>query len=164
MCGAFVPVLLLATGQVNFYLAFGLGMAAAGLLGVVLERVAFRPLRGSHPLVPPISAFRDADFLRFEEPTSPLFPSTPLFRSGRAAAGLLGVVLERVAFRPLRGSHPLVPLISAIGASIFLQSLALLLFGPADRPFPLQFRFGGITLGGVHMSFVDVAILTATPC
>jgi len=31
------------------------------------------------------------------------------------------------------GSHPLVPLISAIGASIFLQSLALLLFGPNDR-------------------------------
>ena len=104
MCGAFVTVLLLNTGRVNFFVAFGGGMAAAALLGVILERVAFRPLRGSHPLV---------------------------------------------------------PLISAIGASIFLQSLALLLFGPADRPFPLQFKFGGITLGGVHISFVDVAILTA---
>jgi branched-subunit amino acid ABC-type transport system permease component len=56
MCGAFVAVLLLATGEVNFFLAFALGMAGAALLGVVLERVAFRPLRGSHPLVPLISA------------------------------------------------------------------------------------------------------------
>jgi len=84
MFGAFVAVLLLGTGQVNFFLAFAGGMAAAAILGVVLERVAFRPLRGSHPLV---------------------------------------------------------PLISAIGASIFLQSLALLLFGPNDRPFPIQFNF-----------------------
>jgi phenylacetate-coenzyme A ligase PaaK-like adenylate-forming protein len=56
MCGAFVAVLLLATGRLNFYLAFAAGMVAAALLGVALERVAFRPLRGAHPLVPLISA------------------------------------------------------------------------------------------------------------
>jgi branched-chain amino acid transport system permease protein len=36
MCGAFVAVLLLATGKVNFFLAFALGMAAAAILGVLL--------------------------------------------------------------------------------------------------------------------------------
>ena len=77
------------------------------------------------------------------------------------AAGLLGVVLERVAFRPLRGSHPLVPLISAIGASIFLQSLALLLFGPNDRPFPVQFTFSTVNLAGVPVSTLQIAILAA---
>jgi branched-chain amino acid transport system permease protein len=104
MCGAFVTVLLLATGKVNFFLAFGLGMAAAALLGVVLERVAFRPLRGCHPLV---------------------------------------------------------PLISAIGASIFLQSLALLLFGPNDRPFPIQFAFSTIKIAGLPVSTLQIAILVA---
>ncbi len=104
MFGAFVTVLLLATGHTNFFLAFAAGMAAAGLLGVVLERVAFRPLRGSHPLV---------------------------------------------------------PLISAIGASIFLQSLALLLFGPNDRPFPIQFTFSSINLAGVPVSTLQIAILAA---
>ena len=103
MCGAFVAVLLLASG-VNFYLAFALGMAAAALLGVVLERVAFRPLRGCHPLV---------------------------------------------------------PLISAIGASIFLQSLALLLFGPNDRPFPSQFTFSTIKIAGLPVSTLQIAILAA---
>jgi branched-chain amino acid transport system permease protein len=63
MCGAFVTVLLLATGKVNFYLACAAGMAAAALLGVVLERVAFRPLRGCHPLVPLISAIGASIFI-----------------------------------------------------------------------------------------------------
>jgi branched-chain amino acid transport system permease protein len=103
MCGAFVTVLLLATG-VNFFLAFPLGMAAAALLGVILERVAFRPLRGFHPLV---------------------------------------------------------PLISAIGASIFLQSLALLLFGPSDQPFPIQFTFSTIKIAGLPVSTLQIAILAA---
>lgn len=56
MCSASVAVLLLATGEVNFFLAFALGMAGAALLGMVREKVAFRPWRGSHPLVPLISA------------------------------------------------------------------------------------------------------------
>jgi len=102
MCGAFVTVLLLATGQVNFVVAFAAGMGAAALLGVVLERVAFRPLRGAHPLV---------------------------------------------------------PLISAIGASIFLQSLALLLFGPNNRPFPIPFEFRTVTVGGMPLSTLQGAIL-----
>jgi branched-chain amino acid transport system permease protein len=41
--------------------------------------------------------------------------------AGTAAAGLLAVILERVAYRPLRAAPRLVPLISAIGASFFLQ-------------------------------------------
>jgi branched-chain amino acid transport system permease protein len=83
------------------------------------------------------------------------------FAGGMGAAAVLGVALERVAFRPLRGSHPLVPLISAIGASIFLQSLALLLFGPNDRPFPIQFTFSTITIAGLPLSSLQGAILLA---
>lgn len=52
MCGAFVAVLLLATGKVNFFLACALGMAAAALLGVILERVAFRPCGVPSPGAP----------------------------------------------------------------------------------------------------------------
>jgi len=104
MFGAFVTVLLLAGGRVHFFLACGAGMAAAALLGVALERLAFRPLRGSHPVV---------------------------------------------------------LLISAIGASIFLQSLALLLFGPNDRPFPVQFAFSSLKIGGATVSTLQAAILAA---
>jgi branched-chain amino acid transport system permease protein len=60
--------------------------------------------------------------------------------AGIGSACIVGVILERIAFRPLRGTHPLIPLISAIGASIFLSSLARLLFGPDDRSFPIEFH------------------------
>jgi branched-chain amino acid transport system permease protein len=84
------------------------------------------------------------------------------FLFGMGVAALVGVVLERFAFRPLRGGHPLVPLISAIGASILLQSLALLLFGPADRAFPRQFDFATLNLAGVAVSSLQLVIfLTA---
>jgi branched-chain amino acid transport system permease protein len=60
--------------------------------------------------------------------------------AGIGSACIVGVLLERIAFRPIRGTHPLIPLISAIGASIFLSSVARLLFGPDDRSFPREFH------------------------
>jgi branched-chain amino acid transport system permease protein len=49
--------------------------------------------------------------------------------AGMIASIITGVLLERLAYRPLRGAPRLVPLISAIGASFFLQYTALLVFG-----------------------------------
>ncbi|WP_449244675.1 branched-chain amino acid ABC transporter permease [Desulfobacca acetoxidans] len=77
---------------------------------------------------------------------------------GMGVAVLVGVALERFAFRPLRGAHPLVPLISAIGASILLQSLALLLFGPEDRSFPTHFEFAALDVAGASISTLQAAI------
>jgi branched-chain amino acid transport system permease protein len=64
---------------------------------------------------------------------------------GAAASGLLAVTVERVAYRPLRlrGAPRLVPLISAIGMSLFLQDIVRLvesLFGNFNRPFPSYIR------------------------
>lgn len=55
------------------------------------------------------------------------------FAAGMLVSMTLGVLLERIAYRPLRTAPRLVPLISAIGASIFLQNFAQLLFGPQRR-------------------------------
>jgi branched-chain amino acid transport system permease protein len=49
---------------------------------------------------------------------------------------VLGVLTERIAYKPLRKSPPLAVLITAIGVSYFLQSLALLIFGSNQRSFP----------------------------
>jgi branched-chain amino acid transport system permease protein len=56
-----------------------------------------------------------------------------------------GWTVERLAYRPLRGSHRLAPLISAIGMSIFLQNYVQLLQGARVRPMPPVIQ-GGITL------------------
>jgi len=57
------------------------------------------------------------------------------FIVGAGVAALFGFLLERIAYRPLRGAPRLIPLISAIGASIFLQNAAQLLFGPQRRQY-----------------------------
>lgn len=49
---------------------------------------------------------------------------------------LLGIVTERVAYRPLRGSGSLAVLITAIGVSYLLQNLFLIIFGSASLTFP----------------------------
>jgi branched-chain amino acid transport system permease protein len=46
------------------------------------------------------------------------------------------IVMERVAYRPLRGSPRLIPLITSIGVSFFLQNVAIGLFGPAAKRYP----------------------------
>jgi len=57
------------------------------------------------------------------------------FAGGITTSMLTGVTLERIAYRPLRGAPRLVPLISAVGASIFLQNATQLMFGPQRRTF-----------------------------
>jgi len=55
------------------------------------------------------------------------------FIIGMAVSAAIGYFLEKIAYRPLRKAPRLIPLISAIGASIFLQNAALLLFSPQTR-------------------------------
>ncbi len=55
------------------------------------------------------------------------------------ASALLGVTIERIAYRPLRRSPRITALISAIGMSILLQNIAIRFLGPQTRPFPKPF-------------------------
>ncbi|MGD2252121.1 MAG: branched-chain amino acid ABC transporter permease [Anaerolineales bacterium] len=57
------------------------------------------------------------------------------FIAGMLVSLVSGILLERIAYRPLRGAPRLVPLISAIGASIFLQNMAQLMFGANRRAY-----------------------------
>jgi len=57
------------------------------------------------------------------------------FVAGMSFSAICGFFLERIAYRPLRGAPRLIPLISAIGASIFLQNAAQLIFGPKRRTY-----------------------------
>lgn len=81
---------------------------------------------------------------------------------GAALVGsLLGIILERVALRPLRRravSH-LAPLISTIGVSIFLESVALKVFGPESQAFPQTLAGKIYTIGPMQISLVQVVIL-----
>lgn len=64
---------------------------------------------------------------------NPLLSLLILFVVGAVASTVVAVALERVAYRPLRGAPRLVPLITAIGASLFLQNSFQGFFGPQNR-------------------------------
>ena len=66
---------------------------------------------------------------------------------------VLGVVIEKVAYKPLRKANPLSVLITAIGVSYFLQSVALLIFGSGKQSFPqiinvAAFHYKDLTVKG----------------
>ncbi len=73
---------------------------------------------------------------------------------------LLGVVVERIAYRPLRGkSSRLSALISAIGVSIFLSTLMLLIAGPNTRRFPEVIDGTTFQVGSLELSSMQIIIL-----
>jgi len=57
--------------------------------------------------------------------------------AGTLGSVIIAFLLERIAYRPLRGAPRLVPLITAIGASITLQQLFMRLFGASTRSYPV---------------------------
>ncbi|MBR2021987.1 MAG: branched-chain amino acid ABC transporter permease [Clostridia bacterium] len=80
---------------------------------------------------------------------------------------LLGITIEKVAYRPLRGASPLAVLITAIGVSYLLQSLAQIIFGSASK-MVMVYDFGAIKLFGVTLQVstlvtlaVAVVVMTA---
>ena len=62
---------------------------------------------------------------------------------------LLGVIIEKLAYKPLRGASPLAVLITAIGVSYLLQSAAQMIFGSAPKMVILFGDLGNITIGSL---------------
>ena len=77
---------------------------------------------------------------------------------------VLGVTVERVAYRPLRGASPLADLITAIGVSYLLQNVALLIFGSNARQFTSVVNVPPLKLAGGALSISGVTIVTIAAC
>ena len=77
---------------------------------------------------------------------------------------VLGMVIERVAYKPLRHASKLAVLITAIGASYFLQNVALLIFGANTKSFTSIVGNGSVQLAGGALSVTMVTIVTVIAC
>ena len=85
-----------------------------------------------------------------------------MFTVAMGGSALLGIGIERFAYRPLRRSSRLAPLISALGVSLFLQSAALLLFSSKVRLYDSNLFLNvqsGITLFGVHIDTAEIMVV-----
>ena len=80
---------------------------------------------------------------------------------------ICGVLLDIIAYRPLRRSPRLAALITAIGMSIFLQNLAMVIWGSRPKPFPqgalpAYFEKTAVSFGGVNLSWFHIFIYGMT--
>jgi branched-chain amino acid transport system permease protein len=76
----------------------------------------------------------------------------------------VGFAIERVAYRPLRGAPRLAPLITAIGVSIVLQNVAMIIWGRQYVPFPpvidvQVYEWGGVTVTDLQLLILVLAVL-----
>jgi branched-chain amino acid transport system permease protein len=84
-----------------------------------------------------------------------------------ACCAVCGMLLDIVAYRPLRQSPRLAALITAIGMSIFLQNLIMIIWGSRPKPFPhgtlpTYFEKTALTFGGVNLSWFHLFIFGLT--
>ena len=81
-----------------------------------------------------------------------------------AACTLLGVVIERVAYKPLRSASPLAVLITAIGVSYLLQNVALLIFGADTKSFTSVVKITALKLADGQLNITGETIATILSC
>ena len=94
----------------------------------------------------------------------PFYLALPL---SMACCAICGVLLDIIAYRPLRRSPRLAALITAIGMSIFLQNLAMVIWGSRPRPFPQDalpsyFEQTAVSFSGVNLSWFHLFIYGMT--
>ncbi|MCR4397819.1 MAG: branched-chain amino acid ABC transporter permease, partial [Firmicutes bacterium] len=85
----------------------------------------------------------------------PFWPSIALSVAGAAVAGLM---VERIAYKPIRKATKSAQLISALGMSIVIRNIAMLSWGSRTLPFPAVLADDMLELAGVRLSILQVAI------
>lgn len=89
-------------------------------------------------------------------------PVVPAMIVTVVVCAILGITVEKVAYKPLRKAPPLAVLITAIGVSYLLQNVALLIFKATPIPFKSVIRVPSITVGGLTISGVTIVTLIVT--
>ncbi|MCA1619436.1 MAG: branched-chain amino acid ABC transporter permease [Acidobacteria bacterium] len=126
----------------GYYLANGLGARGAQMLGMDSDGVVARGLLGGGAMEPS------------------LITALVVMLLAMAICAALGVVIERLAYRPVRKYSRLTALITAIGVSLLLENGGQVVFGADPKFFPELFTKQNIDLGGgVSVNSSDIVVL-----
>jgi branched-chain amino acid transport system permease protein len=79
-----------------------------------------------------------------------------------AACAILGMLIERLAYRPVRREARLTLLITAIGVSLFIENVAQLVFGPDPKFFPSLAPHADFILAGVHVTSEQLTVIVVS--
>lgn len=90
------------------------------------------------------------------------FSFVPALIFSMAVAGIMGMIIERAAYRPLRNAPKIAILITAIGVSLLLEYGGMLLVTPQPRTFPAIFVAEVYTFGGIIINSQQIVILAVS--
>ncbi len=77
---------------------------------------------------------------------------------------ILNFSIEKIAYRPLRNAPRLAPLITAMGMSLLLQTLAMIIWKPNYKPYPILLPSEPFFIGGAVINTTQILILVVTAC
>ncbi|GAX90259.1 branched-chain amino acid ABC transporter permease [Effusibacillus lacus] len=81
------------------------------------------------------------------------------FLAAMIVAGLFGIGIERVAYRPLLNSSRLTILITAVGVSLVLENGVMLTYGPSFKVFPSQLPITGFQIAGATVTYSQIGLI-----
>ena len=140
----------LALGSVYALLALGYTMVYG-----IIQLINFA--HGEIYMIGAFAGFYSASTLKL--------PLIPTLLVAMAVSALAGIIIEKIAYKPLRNSPRIALLITAIGVSLFLQNAMRLLVGSNPKPFPDLINAGSINIGSIQIDvktilmFVTSAVL-----
>lgn len=141
-----------------------MGGAYVGL-GVLLLLSNEQTIASVSEAVPFLSFLQNTRVFFTESTVGLIIMFAIVFAVSMVAIGLLGMLIERIAYRPLRHAPRLAPLISAIGVSIFLQNAVLLWVDSKAIPYPAVFpvrtvfEFGTATINTLQIMIVVTSLV-----
>lgn len=101
-------------------------------------------------------------FAGFYTATTLDMPLIPTLLVAMATSAIAGIIIEKVAYKPLRNSPRITLLITAIGVSLFLQNAMRILVGPNPKPFPDLIKAGYISLGSLHIEWKTILMFVVS--
>lgn len=103
-------------------------------------------------------------YVSFMAMSSAGLPALPAVLLSVLVCTVLGVVIERIAYKPLRGANSLAVLITAIGVSYLLQNLSLLIFGANPKSFSSVVPLPALSLAGGKLTISGETLTAILAC
>lgn len=95
-------------------------------------------------------------FVGFYSATTLKLPLIPTLLVAMAVSSLAGIIIEKIAYKPLRNSPRITLLITAIGVSLLLQNSMRILVGSDPKPFPDLINAGALNIGAVQIQWKTI--------
>lgn len=137
----------LALGSVYALLALGYTMVYG-----IIQLINFA--HGEIYMIGAFAGFYSASTLKL--------PLLPTLLIAMVASSIAGIIIEKIAYKPLRNSPRITLLITAIGVSLFLQNAMRLLVGSNPKPFPDLIHAGTINLGPIQIELKTILMFVVS--